>query len=273
MTDYLYYLFLGLIQGTAEWLPVSSEGVLTTLGLLSGNNFDLAIRIALWLHIGTLGAVLVVYWRDWKNILFNWKEYVFERNFLIITTIATGVLGLPINFLLKYLDAKLMSVLGYFIIGGALLITAGLLWYANNKSDVETIRLQDLSLKQQFLVGLVQGVTIIPGVSRSGSTVSALLLFKVDSEDAFRGSFLMSVPAVLGAAVLDVLDLYIRSTSSVSIDFLGIFVGIVSAFIIGILTLKILIEFARNVNFTGVALTLAIVLILLGILVATNVIL
>ncbi len=264
MIDFLFYVLLGVVQGIAEWLPVSSEGMLTLVGLAFGYDFSQSIRIAIWIHLGTLIAAVIYYFEDWKRILLDIRNSVPERNFLIITTIGTAVTGIPIKiWVLDALDADIMSVLGYLVIGIALLVTSALIYFSRKTFETNLKEIKDLSFFEQFLIGIAQGFTIIPGISRSGTTVSALLLEKVDSEESFRGSFLMSVPAVLGGVVLDIIDIS-QSTSNVSYNIGGIIIGILLAFIFGILTIHTLINFARKINFATFTFIFGVILIIIG---------
>ncbi|RMG24056.1 MAG: undecaprenyl-diphosphate phosphatase [Methanobacteriota archaeon] len=267
MVPILVYLFLGLIQGIGEWLPISSEGMLTIVGLAYGLDFSLALRIAIWMHIGTLFAVFVYYREEWKRILFDWTHSIPERRFLVLTTIGTAITGLPIKILLlDIIDPKLLTVLGYLLIGVSLLITSALIYYSRSMEENKILDLHDLSPGQEILIGMAQGFTIIPGISRSGTTVSALLLNKVNPEESFRGSFLMSVPAVLGGTFLDLLDILQAPADNNSLSLMGLVFGIIVAFLGGLLTIQALLQFARKVNFALVTLILGILLIFIGLL-------
>ncbi len=265
MVPFLVYILLGLIQGIGEWLPISSEGMLTLVGLALGLDFSLSLRIAIWMHLGTLAAVIVYYRQEWKMIIFDWSQNYPERRFLVLTTLGTAITGLPIKVvLLDLLDPRLLTVFGYLIIGGALLVTSGLIYYSRSQEVTNGIDLNDLSAKQELAIGMAQGFTIIPGISRSGTTVSALLLARVDPEESFRGSFLMSVPAVLGGTLLDVIDIIQDPSSSGEINVAGLITGILIAFVGGILTIHLLIQVARRINFSKFTFFMGLLLIILG---------
>ncbi len=261
-----FYILLGLIQGTAEWLPISSEGMLTVAQTSAGVDYLIAIRIAIWLHIGTLGAVMIVFREEWRRIFLVWDEHVPERKFVILTTIGTGIVGIPVKVFLVDLIGESATVVGwiYIQIGAALLITAVLLRYSRFKEGDEK-KIDDLPSWQQLLIGFSQGFTIIPGISRSGTTVSALLFSKVDGEESFRGSFLMSVPAVAGGVFLDIIGIIGDGGDLTSgLNFSLVALGIVVAFISGLATIKLLLNFARKLNFALVALSFGILLIVVG---------
>ncbi len=261
-----FYILLGLIQGTVEWLPISSEGMLTVAQTSAGVDYLIAIRIAIWLHIGTLGAVMIVFREEWRRIFLVWDEHVPERKFVILTTIGTGIVGIPVKVFLVDLIGESATVVGwiYIQIGAALLITAVLLRYSRFKEGDEK-KIDDLPSWQQLLIGFSQGFTIIPGISRSGTTVSALLFSRVDGEESFRGSFLMSVPAVAGGVFLDIIGIIGDGGDLTSgLNFSLVALGIVVAFISGLATIKLLLNFARKLNFALVALSFGILLIVVG---------
>ncbi len=261
-----FYILLGLIQGTVEWLPISSEGMLTVAQTSAGVDYLVAIRIAIWLHIGTLGAVMIVFREEWRRIFLVWDEHVPERKFVILTTIGTGIVGIPVKVFLVDLIGESATVVGwiYIQIGAALLVTAVLLRYSRFKEGDEK-KIDDLPSWQQLLIGFAQGFTIIPGISRSGTTVSALLFSRVDGEESFRGSFLMSVPAVAGGVFLDIIGILGDGGDLTSgLNFSLVALGIVVAFISGLATIKLLLNFARKLNFALVALSFGVLLILVG---------
>ena len=144
------------------------------------------------------------------------------------------------------------------------MVTSGLIYYSRSQEVTNGIDLNDLSAKQELAIGMAQGFTIIPGISRSGTTVSALLLARVDPEESFRGSFLMSVPAVLGGTLLDVIDIIQDPSSSGEINVAGLITGILIAFVGGILTIHLLIQVARRINFSKFTFFMGLLLIILG---------
>jgi len=268
VNDIFFYLLLGLIQGTVEWLPISSEGMLTLVQTSSGINYNTAIAIALWIHLGTLAAVLFVFKEEWKRFFLTWDEPVPERKFIIITTIGTGLLGIPVKLFIVDLIGNTNLFVGwvYLQIGLALIITGILLKMGQLQTGVEKT-IENLSWKQQLIAGLAQGFTIIPGISRSGTTVSALLFMRVEGEESFRASFLMSVPAVLGATILEVLDVILGGGSLTSeVNFGLLALAIITAFITGLLTIRILLRIAKDLNFALIALFFGLLLLILGLI-------
>lgn len=246
--DFLEAVILAIIQGTTEWLPISSEGV-TSLVMI--NFFDKslaeAIFMAGWLHTGTLLAAMVYFWGDIKEILHNLPKYVRNpRNregysgltsFLIISTAFTAIVGAPLLiFSLDNIDFAGGSAMAFI---GVLLIVTGLIQRFIRPSSMVagTTRISDA-----VLVGVIQAFSVLPGLSRSGLTTSTLLLRKHDPEYALKLSFLMSVPAVLVAEVGLIL------MQKVTFDIFSL-VAILVSFLLGLLTLGSLLKIAQRVNF------------------------
>ncbi len=242
VTNLLELLLLGVIQGIVEWLPISSEGqvVLITLQFLA-LSLEEAISIALFLHLGTMFVVLIIYRRDFflmfryllklfLPFIYFWKKDVDEVLILgddalievhsllklffwgILGTALTGVPTLLLlddlwNALGSHLNVDLGS-LATAVIGILLLITGFVLsrQHAFDASIDETFRdLHQLKWYEMLIIGMCQGLAILPGISRSGMTITALLLLKVKREESLRGSFLLLVPASLGAVSLELI--------------------------------------------------------------------
>jgi undecaprenyl-diphosphatase len=213
MVEHLVAILVGLIQGLLEWLPVSSEGAvaIATTAVAGASPAD-ATRLALFLHAGTALSAIAYYRGTLQDLLFDlprWRPRTAfgaetaDLSFLAVATVATGVTGVPLYLVLS----EAVSVLegGAFVaLIGVLLVGTGLLQrYAG------AVALGDRSqpnLLDAVLVGGLQGLAILPGVSRSGVTISALLFRRHSSRSAFDYSFLLSIPAALGAGALVVVD-------------------------------------------------------------------
>ncbi len=227
------YLILGIIQGIFEWLPVSSEGIATLVSTwLSLPN---PLQLALYLHLGTVFAVLV-YFR--KQILALPKEKKLLR-FLAITTATSLPLGLALYLVLKQLSFG--SSIWYLVVGFGLLATG--FFIHKKKGGLKTVK--KATDKDAIIAGLLQGFAVIPGVSRSGVTMFALLGREFNPEDALVLSFLMSVPVVLAANVLILFDGFAVIPEYV--------LALVPAFVFGIASIKILLELSKKINFSWFA--------------------
>lgn len=216
---YLQAIIMGLVQGLAEFLPVSSSGHLVLSKFILGAELGTSALFEILLHVGTLAAVFVFYWKDVLNLikegLFLIKDIfllIFKRKkfelyverklvvFIIVASIPTAILGLLMEAFLE--DLFLSSVIA---VGFALLVTGTMLMMIRKMPKGQKT-LEEMNGRDALTIGLVQGIATIPGISRSGSTVTAGLFCGMDKEFAFRFSFLMSIPAILGAAVLKLMD-------------------------------------------------------------------
>lgn len=242
---YIEYILLGILQGIFEWLPISSEGVvaLTSSYLIKDLN---AVDVAIFLHLGTFFAVMIYFWKDWLNLL------MFKNNkllkYLIITTIISGVIGFFI-----YDFAKTI------VMGGGILLLMGFGLLLTSYFQSKEINFRLNKKYSSLLVGILQGFSAIPGISRSGSTIFGLSFFEKDPVVILKISYLLSAPIVLGSS----LYLFIKEPSMV---YDGMWLSLVFSFVFGILTLKILLDFAQKINFSKFTLVFGILCILGGII-------
>jgi undecaprenyl-diphosphatase len=193
--DLLQAIILAVVQGLTEWLPISSSGHLVIAQKLMGLTLPVAFDV--FLHLGTLIAVVTFFWRDIARILKAF--FTLDRAspdfkmavYVIIGTIPTVIIGLAFEGFFESLFSSARDVGVAFIITGVLLLATKFRGGAKRLSWLTSI-----------IIGVVQGIAIAPGISRSGSTISIGLLSSVDKEQVFRYSFLLSIPAILGASIL-----------------------------------------------------------------------
>jgi undecaprenyl-diphosphatase len=255
------YFIIAILQGFLEWLPISSSGQVIIVAILVFNipNHD-AFSLAIWIHFGTTLAVLVKYRTTYLNAIksflpntFNSKEkHIKDRNLLIFATIGTAISGLPLYFLFKFVIINFFIAsygdLLTLIIAGFLIITGIILSITRKKygnKEFEVLSLSQIN-KDSLIAGIAQGVSILPGISRSGTTVSTFLLQKYKQNNALRLSFLISVPVVFASILVDLLF------GEGSIMGVNIFILLIScsiSFIIGYLTMEFLIKISRNIRF------------------------
>jgi len=244
-------IIFGTLQGILEWLPISSQGnlVLVMMGIF-GYSVKKALEFSIFLHLGTLLAVLIYFRKDIKEILLGLKSSKLEfRNnkekkiisFLIISTIVTGLIGYPLFKILIVSTFKGEIFIG--LVGVALIFTGILQKIAASKKKTLKTK-QNLSFKDSLLLGLAQGLSIIPGISRSGITTSTFLFLGYKAEDALRLSFLMSIPAVLAAEIgLKIIE------GMATINMANASIGLLFSFLFGILTIHFFLKIAKTVNF------------------------
>ncbi len=239
--NWVQAFILALIQGLTEFLPVSSSGHLALFGKLVGlKKPDIAFDVVI--HLATLFAVLFYYRKDIIAILlsiFGRKEesgkfsdfaerpYRFLL-FGIVATIPTAIIGLYFKNKVEFLHSNLNIVGVCFLITSVFLFFA---WKIQQRGKQE--KLLDFPLWLPFLIGIAQGIAIMPGISRSGATITVALLFGVCGEDSAEFSFLLSIPAILGAFILEMKDIAGMAFSLPYV--LGFFV----ALIVGIFSIRL----------------------------------
>ena len=255
--DLLHAIILGTIQGLTEFLPVSSSGHLVLFQHLFGfQNPEVFFDICL--HAGTLIATILVFSREIGSILktlfcipalsrsagginslFETNEDVRLTALILAGTIPTGILGLLFHDIADRLFSSLP------LVGMMMLVTGALLWITR-RTATSGRKVPGVGLKDALLVGLVQGIAIIPGISRSGSTISAALLLGIDREVAGRYSFLLSIPAIMGAIVLEFGSGMFENCGASPAALIG---GTLAAALIGYLALKVLLRIIKHGRF------------------------
>ncbi|MFX0182995.1 MAG: undecaprenyl-diphosphate phosphatase [Candidatus Hodarchaeota archaeon] len=279
MVDIVAAALMAIFQGIIEWLPISSEGQLTLLFVnIYGMQELEAVTLALLLHIGTMLSVLWVFRADFLQMIRQKNEnYPIIAKLLVITTLGTAFTAIPLILIFKAYwviitqNLLIPTDLLFTAIIGLLLILTGLV--LSKQPEQGTRELTSITSKEALLVGMVQGIAALPGISRSGMTLTLLLIFGLTQQDALRTSFIISVPAVFGATVLEFL------LSGFSIQPQGLIVGsvvfsywllvltIILCAFIGLLTMNALLRL-KDVPFDrfcigfGTATILATILIL-----------
>ena len=234
---------LGLLQGITEWLPVSSEGVVTaTYSAVRDASFDEAIGYALWLHVGTALSVLVVFRREILGVLktatTSPRHPTPLVKFLFVATLASGVVGFPLFLTLGELSER-VGAAAMVLVGLMMLVTG---WLQLRSPTPGSRGRDDVSAWDALLAGVSQGFAVLPGLSRSGLTVSLLLARRIDRREALVLSFLMSVPASLGAGLYASLD-------GGLIDSDEAIVALIVSAVVGLITIKALLAVAQRINF------------------------
>ena len=259
MLEVLKAAFYGIVQGLTEFLPVSSSGHLAILKNIFGLDFDDAILFTLILHLGSLVAVFMIYRNDIKELFasfiiiiikiftgrFNYNKLSPGERFVILIFIATVplVIGALIDGSVEIL-ADYTKLIGLFLIINSVVLYFSS-WIPNGGLTEKTA-----SPKNAVFVGLCQLIAIAPGISRSGSTITGGLLNGFDRKFAVKFSFIMSIPAILGASVFKFAD-YAASDSEFTFTmFMMCLVGFVFAFISGVLAIFLVNIIARKKNFT-----------------------
>ena len=252
MSNWLLGIVLGIVQGVSEWLPISSK---TQVILASTFLFGLGIKesyaLGLFLEASTFVAAVYYFRREVWGVL---KAIVGKGDeegrlllkFLLIVTLLTAVVGVAIYVTaLSAISGPVvgvpMIVLGLILIGDGVVITLA------RGRGVPTKRLVDLSMKDLVIIGVVQGIAALPGVSRSGVTVSAMLLLGVNAKDSFRLSFLALIPASVGAAGVSVIFSKVDIGAALStIGVLVVLLAIAVSALIGVFLIRVLLRAAGS---------------------------
>ncbi|MFX0025048.1 MAG: undecaprenyl-diphosphate phosphatase [Candidatus Hermodarchaeota archaeon] len=255
------FIIIAILQGLFEWLPISSSGqvMIISLGFLNILPVE-AFSLSIWLHLGTTFAVIIKFRKDYIDIAkafipnrFNSNQIdIKKRNWLIFGTIGTAITALPLYFLFKIIIVgEFTAVQGDILtlIISALLIITGIVLLRIKKmygtKVINNIIDKDL-MKDSFLAGLFQGCAILPGISRSGFTVSTILFEKYEHENALKLSFLMSVPVAFASIIIDIL--FGGSVFGI-LDPLTIIIITIVSFIIGYLTMELLLRISKKIQF------------------------
>jgi undecaprenyl-diphosphatase len=246
-------LALGIIQGFTEFLPISSSGHLIIFRALSGWK-EMPLVFDTTLHLATSLALIVCFWNDIKNIVvsffkdvfsshrFNTKEWSSDSLLglkIIVGSIPVGLIGF---FFGDFIENNYRSL---FLVSIFLIIGSILMYLGEKRFEKRLFIKDDISIDKSFKVGLFQVLSLLPGISRSGSTISGSMIFGLDRKEATRFSFLLSIPVVVLAGVLRLFHSY-KLLSSISI--LSLTVGFISSFLIGTLCIKFLLKFVQKNN-------------------------
>ena len=245
---------LGLVQGLAEFLPISSSGHLALLQQWFGIDENKVLLFAVLLHVGTLISVFVVYWKDiWELIvelcltirdLVTGKGLRLEERpvrklgvMIIVATIPTAIIGLLFNDLFDKLYTSVLPI------GIGLIITGFLLILAERTGN--SIRgIDRMNFRNALFIGTVQGIAICPGISRSGSTLFGSLICNLDRKFAVKFVFLISIPSILGSAIMEAPD---AIEAGMDMAQLGpVIVGMAVAAISGLIAIKTMIKIVSD---------------------------
>lgn len=260
--DLLEAIILGIVQGATEFLPVSSSGHLVLVSWWLGLDSPPLI-FTVMVHLGTTLAILLFFWKDWWQLLqagfraiktrnFKWNQNLEIRllTLLIVGTIPAAVIG----FLLADFFEELFSTPA--IVSINLFITAGLLIYgewATRRSEMLLDDSRQIGVTDSFIIGSAQALSILPGVSRSGSTIAAGMARGMDRSSATRFSFLLATPVILAAGVMQTFE--VVTSQKVLEDGLvtALAAGFVSSAIVGFLCILLLLRLVRRYGFYGFA--------------------
>jgi len=256
----LQYLILGIIQGITEWLPISSSGIsaLVMSNVYGITDVNFILRSLLFLHLGTFFAAFVYFFYDVKSLTKSFFRYKKAKPhtkktiwFLLISTIITGIMGYITMKFLTDINLELTGKTITLVISALLLIT-GFIQLKPSRKGFKTEK--DLKKKDSFILGALQGLSVLPGISRSGITVSTFLIRKFNDTTALRLSFLMSLPVILIGNIFLNIKNFVFSTNAI--------IGLVAAFFLGFFTIHLLMKLSKKINFAWFVIIFAIMMVL-----------
>lgn len=266
----LQSIFLGIVQGLTEFLPVSSSGHLAIFQVLFGMD-EVPASFDVMLHVGTLAAVFVCYWKDiWKLIKHGFfmlrdatvncivwvlhkigkEDYEYRRVItnsyrkfalmIIVSTIPTGIIGILIEDVSDYAATTL-------IFPGICLLITGVILQISDRIAPGTKTAKTATYTNAFIIGIAQGLAVLPGLSRSGLTITCCQLNQFERKFAVKYAFIMSIPAILGAAILKLPDALAENmTAAQGANYA---VGVVVAGVVGFICIKYMLKIISNRGF------------------------
>ena len=228
MVDYFQAIVLAVIQGITEWLPISSSGHLAIAQHLFGISPPLFFDISL--HLGTLASVVAFFWKDLLGLVHR-KDML---AYLAAASVPTAIIGLA----LKDFFAGFYSQI--WLVGIALLLTGAFLFLTRYSKTGKPI-----GLKTALIIGIAQGLAVAPGISRAGSTIGTGMLLGMDREQAAKFSFMLSIPAIIGATLIEGKGIAVDSVEAGPM-----LLGIAVAAVVGYLSIGFLLDIIKKGNFS-----------------------
>lgn len=256
---YLQAIILGLAQGLAEFLPISSSGHLALLQYFFNISADNVLPFAVLLHLGTLVSVFIIYWKDIVALvkeliavirdLFTGRGLRINANptrrlgfMIIVATIPTAIIGILFN---KQFEALYLSLLA---IGAGLLITGTILVIAERMGR-NSKGVKEMKFRHALFVGIMQGIAICPGISRSGSTLFGGLISGLNREFAVKFAFLISIPSIMGSVIIEAPDAF---KEGMDMSLIGpVIVGVIVSALAGLFAIKAMIKLVSNKRLIG----------------------
>lgn len=266
-------IIMGIVQGITEFLPVSSSGHLAIMKKVLHLKLNSGVYFDVMLHLGTLVALIIVFREDLKKILtevggifmtifVNFLIFIARRRgntkytyvkvinssyrklviMVLISTIPTGILGMVGGELVDKVSENLI------VVGICLIITAVLLFLAD-KQDNSMYSIKNAPYSTAFIIGVTQGIATMPGLSRSGTTISTALMLGYNKRLAVRYSFIMSIPAIFGAVIVKLTHLEGEAFGSANLP--GYLLGTIFAGIVGFFSLKYMLRLVRTKRYIG----------------------
>ena len=258
--DWLDTLMLGIVQGLTEYLPVSSSGHLEISRQILGQDLDggVAMELDLMLHVATVLSTIVVLWHEFWPLVKSFFTFKRDNNFyyvckILVSCIPVGIVGVLLEKQIeKFFEGNLV------VVGICLLVTAALLCFAYFTRTREALRHpsgpqgRDITWLDAFIIGCGQAVAVLPGLSRSGTTIATGILLGDNREKVAQFSFLMVIIPILGKGLLDLKDMLmpdpatVGQTAAAAVDPVALLVGFLASFIVGCLACKWMLSIVKK---------------------------
>ena len=256
---YIQAIILGLTQGLAEFLPISSSGHLALLQYFFGISSENVLPFTVLMHFGTLISVFFIYWKDiiqlivelfatikdiftGKGLRINSSETRRLGFMIIVATIPTALIGLLFEDYFEKLYLSIVGIACGLVFTGIILVVAERMGKGNRS-------IMDMKSRNAVFVGIMQGIAICPGVSRSGSTLFGSLVSGLERKLAVKFAFLISIPSILGSVILEAPDAF---SQGLDVSIVGpVIVGVIVAAISGVFAIKAMIAIVSNRTLTG----------------------
>ena len=251
MDTVLQALIMGIVQGLTEFLPISSSGHLILVPAMLGwdDPFTESLTFSVLLHLGTLVALLVYFWRDWVRLVPAGLAALRDRSFrgdpdrrlawlLLVTVIPATIVGLLFNDFIEE-NVRLPGIVAILLVVGA-----AILWLAD-RSNRGTRTIADLSFGHALGIGAAQAIALFPGISRSGISIAAGRFLGLDRPAAARFSFLMATPVIAGAGAWETLKI-VRGGGDAPVDVAPLVVGMLAALVSGLLAIHFLLRWLAS---------------------------
>lgn len=245
MNEVLQALVLGVVQGLTELLPISSSAHLNLIPWIFNWNIPESFDVAL--HLGTLFAITIFFFKDWLGLIKGGYEQVVKKKkstegkifwYIVAVTIPTGIFSLLLDNFSEFICEKFGIEMPLIAIA---LIVLGIVLYVVDKKAPSEVKYEDMTFKQSFLIGISQAIAAaFPGTSRSGITMTVARALKIDRESAAKYSFLLSTPIILAAVLVSIADFELS---------LAFFLGVLFSFLTGIIVIKFLLNYLKKGSF------------------------
>ncbi|MEM4776426.1 MAG: undecaprenyl-diphosphate phosphatase [Pyrobaculum sp.] len=259
--DLLYAVVIGLIQGVAEWLPISSKTQIMLVSTHLNIPPSTGYTLGLFMEAASVAAALIYFRHIYRQVLRGFLGDAVGRmwlKYIVVTTLTTAAFGVPLYYISK--NTLIGAAAGWLMaaLGVVVILNGVVLQRARNRAGLKDFT--NMSLRDMFLVGVAQALSVVPGVSRSGTTTTTLLLLGYKPEEAFKASFILVPVAGLGAAALTYLDLGRAVLTQEAL------VALAVGTLMSIATIEILMKFAKKSQVVLVNIVVGILALLGGLL-------